>query len=132
MPLTGFAAFQGGTSFRPNLTGDPLTPSGQRTIDNYLNRDTVLVPTDQTQPFCSAGRNVARSNAFFQLDFGLHKNFALPMREDMLIEFRAEAFNLFNKTNFPAADGNRSNAGFERITSAFPARQIQFALKLYF
>ena len=126
------AAFQGGTSFRPNLIGDPHTPSDERTIDNYLNRNTVLVPTDQTQPFGSAGRNIARSNAFFQLDFGLHKSFALPMREDMRVEFRTEAFNILNKTNFRAADGNRSNASFGRITSTFPARQIQFALKLYF
>jgi len=54
------------------------------------------------------------------------------MREDMRVEFRTEAFNLLNKTNFRAADGNRSNATLGRITSAFPARQIQFALKLYF
>ncbi|MDQ3258119.1 MAG: TonB-dependent receptor, partial [Acidobacteriota bacterium] len=28
------AAFQGGMSFRPNLIGDPLTPRGERSIDN--------------------------------------------------------------------------------------------------
>src|SRR5262249_16001557 len=27
----------GGTSFRPNITGAPVTPEGQRTINNYLN-----------------------------------------------------------------------------------------------
>lgn len=42
----------------------------------------ALVPTDQTQPFGSAGRNVARSNAFFQLDFNLHQHFTLPVSEN--------------------------------------------------
>lgn len=124
------AAFQGGTSFRPNVIGEPLAPDQLRTIDNYFNRDTVLIPIDPTQPFGSAGRNIARSHAFYQLDLGLHKNFALPW-EDKRVEFRAEFFNALNKTNFRAADGNRSNAGFGTIRSTFPARQIQFALKLY-
>jgi hypothetical protein len=41
-------------------------------------------------------------------------------------------FNALNKTNFMAADGNRSNSTFGTITSTFPARQIQIALKLIF
>jgi len=43
-----------------------------------------------------------------------------------------EAFNLFNKTNFGAATSDRSSAAFGTIRSTFPARQIQFALKLAF
>ena len=43
-----------------------------------------------------------------------------------------EAFNLFNTTNFGAATSDRSSAAFGTIRSTFPARQIQFALKLAF
>ena len=53
-----------------------------------------------------------------------------------------EAFNLFNHTNFTAPDSNASNIRFDqngnytgsfgKITSAFPARQIQFALRLIY
>ena len=50
----------GSPTYRPNLTGDPLTPSDQRTINNYLNPATVEIPTDRTQPFGNAPRNVAR------------------------------------------------------------------------
>ena len=48
----------------------------------------------------------------------------------MSLQFRAEAFNLTNKTNFANPGVNRSTAGFGLIRSTFPARQVQFALRL--
>jgi hypothetical protein len=108
-----------------------VTPEGQRTINNYLNPDTVVIPTDRTQPFGDAPRNAARSHPFFQFDLGLHKNFGLG-RENTRLEVRVEAFNLFNRTNFGPANGNRSSSAFGTISSAFPARQIQLGVKLHF
>ena len=67
----------GSPTYRPNLLGDPLTPSDQRTISNYLNPATVEIPTDRTQPFGNAPRNAARGPTFFQLDLGLHKALGL-------------------------------------------------------
>ena len=125
------AAFSvGGTvTYRPNLTGDPLTPDGG--VSNYLNPTTVVIPTDQTQPFGNAPRNVARGPSFNQLDLGLHKSFGLN-GDAQRIEARIEAFNLFNHTNFQTPNGNRSAASFGTITSAFPARQLQLGVKFYF
>jgi hypothetical protein len=117
-------------SYRPNVTGDAMEPSANRNIYHYLNPDNVQIP-DVTQPFGNAGRNTARSNSFFQLDFAAHKEFRLPT-ERAHVEFRAELFNALNKTSFMAADGNRSNSTFGVITSTFPARQIQAALKFVF
>jgi hypothetical protein len=48
------------------------------------------------------------------------------------VSFQTECFNLLNKTNFKAPNSNRSNANFGTITSAFPARIMQFALRLTF
>nr|MBA3439461.1 TonB-dependent receptor [Pyrinomonadaceae bacterium] len=118
-------------TYRPNVIGDPVTPSGERTIDNYLNRATVLIPSDRSQPFGTAGRNTVRGPAFFQTDLGLHKQFPL-FNETTRLEFRAEAFNLFNHTNFGVPNTNISSTGFGQIRSTFPARELQFALKLYF
>ncbi len=129
-PATAFSV-SGSPTYRPNLSGDPVTPSGQRTIANYLNPATVEIPTDRTQPFGDAPRNVARADPFFQLDLGLHKNFGLG-RDQTRIEARIEAFNLLNKTNFGAANGNRSSGSFGAITTTSVARQIQLGLKLYF
>jgi hypothetical protein len=100
-------------------------------VNTYLNRATVLLPTDTSHPFGNAGRNVARSHGFEEVDLGLHRNFP-AWSESSHVEFRAEAFNLTNQTNFTAANGNLSSSGFGSITSTYPARQIQFAVKLVF
>jgi hypothetical protein len=124
--------FRGGISYRPNLIGPPLTPEPQRSIDNYINAATVVVPTDQSQPFGNAGRNVVSGYGLFQLDLGIGKTFALPWREGMRLQFRSEMFNATNRSNFRNANLNRSAAGFGQVRSTFPARQVQFALRLVF
>ena len=49
------------------------------------------------------------------------------------MQFRAETFNLLNKTNFAPPGGLSANgSGFGVFTGTFPARQIQLALKLVF
>jgi hypothetical protein len=115
-------------TYRPNLVGDVY---GDKTIDNYFNRDNVVIPTDRTQPFGNAPRNVARGPSIYVLDLGLHKGFGLI--GDSRLEFRVEAFNALNKTNFGAPNGNRSSTDFGTIRSlSTPARQIQLGVKLYF
>ena len=69
--------------------------------------------------------------AFFQTDLGLHKAFPL-WREGSSFNFRAEAFNVLNKVNYQAPDPNVSDSTFGSITSAYPARQYQFAAKVIF
>jgi hypothetical protein len=141
-PVAGVAI--GGTAtLRPNQILPSLyTPADQRDPSNYLNIHAVALPSGD-QLFGNIGRNTVRGPAFFQADLGLHKSFPV-WRETTKLEFRMEAFNLFNRTNFLAPDMNASNirrdaagnaipgGSYGRITSAFPARQIQFALKLYF
>jgi hypothetical protein len=118
-------------SYRPNLTGDPLAPEATRSVTHYLNSSNVVVPTDPSHPFGNAGRNTERSLAFYNLDLGLQKQFPLP-GEGRRFEFRAEAFDLFNHSNFGVPDYTRTNSSFGTITTAFPARMIQFGAKLYF
>jgi hypothetical protein len=129
-PTTPFSV-SGSPTYRPNLLGDPLTPSDQRTIATYLNGANVEIPTDRTQPFGNAPRNVARGPSFFQFDLGLHKSLGLG-RDHTSLELRLEAFNLLNKTNFSSPNANRSNANFGTITSTSAARQIQLGVKLHF
>jgi len=65
-------------------------------------------------------------------DFGLHKSFAI-FSEGRFLQFRAEAFNLMNKTNFaPPGTLSSNSSGFGVFSSTFPARQVQLALKLVF
>jgi hypothetical protein len=119
----------GRNSYRPNVSGPLLAPAGSRTPSNYLNRANVSVPLYYS-PFGNAGRNTVRGYAFYQTDLGISKRF--PITEQIRVLFRAEAFNLFNRSNFTAPDGNISNATFGVITSTYPPRQMQFALKVQF
>ena len=80
------------------------------------------------------------------LDFSLLRNF--QMTEGTRLEFRFEAFNLTNHTNFrlpgtscaaiPLADNptptctGGTGSTFGIIGSAFEARDLQFGFKIYF
>jgi hypothetical protein len=132
-PVTSnLATFLGGTSLRPNVTCEPTNHDARpNPILSYFNAACLQRPP-VTAPFGNAGRNLSRSNSFFQFDFGVQKEFGLPITEATRLEFRAEFFNLFNKTNFLAANPDITSASFGTITSAFPARQVQLALKIYF
>jgi hypothetical protein len=137
--VAGFSV-GGQATTRPNLTGQPVRSPG---VDpnNYLNINGVSIPAGD-QLFGNAGRNIVRGPNFFQADLGLHKSFPV-WKESTRLEFRMEAFNLFNRTNFQNPDGNASNirivggvpapgGSYGTIRNTFPARQIQFALKLIF
>ena len=123
--------FRGANDYRPNVSGDPLAPEGERSITNYFNKNNITVPTDPSQPFGNAKRNSVQADPFFQLDFALAKYFPIPWRNSK-VQLRIEAFNLLNRTNFRAAHGNRSAAGFGTITSTFDPRQMQVGVKFMF
>lgn len=124
--------WRGGISYRPNVLGPVMVPKGERNQDRWLDPSRVVIPTDPSQPFGNAGRNIARRPGLAQLDLGIQKSFILPWREGMALQFRGEAFNAFNRTNFGNPQINRSVVTFGTIRSTFPARQIQFALRLEF
>ncbi|MBM3786806.1 MAG: TonB-dependent receptor [Acidobacteria bacterium] len=126
------AAFQvsGAPTYRPNISGNPVLPEGQRSPARWLSPDTVTVPTDVSRPFGNAGRNIVRAPGYHQMNFGLHKDFRIV--EGHKLEFRMEAFNFLNKTNFEPPVGNRTANNFGSITATRPAREIQFALRYAF
>jgi len=123
--------FRGANIYRPNLVGDPMAPEGQRSITNWFNKDAVVIPTDPSQPFGNAPRNNVRGPHVWQIDMALSKNVALPWRASQM-EFRLEVFNLMNRANFRAPNGNRSAAGFGTITSTYDPRQLQLGVKVRF
>jgi hypothetical protein len=123
--------FRGANNYRPNVIGEVLAPADERTVQNWFNRNNVVIPTDPSQPFGNAPRNALHGPNFWQVDFVASKRFDFPWRRSGL-EFRAEFFNLFNRTNFRAPNGNRSSAAFGTITSTYDPRIIQFGVKLNF
>jgi len=103
------------------------------TIQNYF--DQSCFPTPAVYTFGNAGRNVLYGPGVDNVDFTVHRFFPIPLREGLKLEFRAEFFNLFNRTEFgiPSNTLNLPQTGQITTTNtAFPNRQVQFALKLLF
>jgi hypothetical protein len=55
-----------------------------------------------------------------------------PIHESLNLQFRAEAFNLFNHTNFDNPVSVLNSPLFGRLTTAEPPRVLQFALRFNF
>ncbi len=65
-----------------------------------------------------------------RVDLGLMKNFRFGQR--ISLQMRAEAFNLFNHTNFLTVDTGIADGTFGQTTSAHIPRTMQFSAKMYF
>ena len=92
-----------GTGSYPDLIGNPranVPPRSEVTGDNYAgffyNPNAFVAPTGLT--FGNVGRNFLRNPSRTNFDMALFKHFAI--KESMAFEFRAEAFNVFNHTEW--------------------------------
>jgi outer membrane receptor protein involved in Fe transport len=116
---------------RPNRPSFGLTPPDS-SQDAYING--LFKATDFPRPALIGDlpRNAYRGPHYKTMDLSLFKDFALPVGTGTRIQFRAEVFNLFSSANLDRPIGNLANANFGRSTRSFPAREVQFALKLIF
>ena len=119
-----------GGNQRPNLVGDPR-PANQN-INNWINPAAFAQPAPFT--FGDSPRNLAilRAPRYVDWDMGIQKWW--DFSESKRLQFRIEMFNAFNHPNFFAPDtnlGDVSNGSFGRIFQAYPARDVQAALKFY-
>ena len=157
--FTGTTALTAGGGLRPDLLA-PVTVTGNPA--QWFSNPVVCTPFTQTgisQPLCSAtpnaafalplgstpagdhfgnlGRNALTGPGFVNTDLSLVKNTKLTER--MNLQFRTEAFDVFNHPNFGNPNLNAQSSSFGRITTTrFPtgdfgsARQLQISLKLQF
>jgi len=137
-------------SLRPNLTSSPHAVYGvskvktASALNGYFTEAGVSIPAP-TQLFGNAGRNDVSGPAFGQFDLAAHKKFTL-LTDRQTLEFRIEAFNVLNATNYISPTANigsvNSTSGvfspngsfgqFAGSTSVYPARQVQLALRYAF
>jgi len=99
-------------------------------LSQWFNTAAFAIPTQYT--IGNAGRGIITGPHLFNTDLNAGKRFALPWREGMNIEFRAEFFNVFNHPQFSNPDVSLGDANFGKITGAANPRKGQLALKLYF
>jgi hypothetical protein len=76
-------------------------------------------------------RAILEGPVFFNWDASLQKKFRI--KENVSFQFRAEAFNMLNRTNFFIGNTiNINSANFGRITDAFDPRIMQFVGRFEF
>jgi hypothetical protein len=118
---------------RPDLLA-PLRRAHGLNLDQYFaNPEVAVAPADYT--FGNAPKVLpnVRAPGTRTGAVSLFKEFSLQsMREGARLEFRAEAFNVFNHPQFAAPASTVGNGDFGQITSqANKPREMQLALKLY-
>jgi Carboxypeptidase regulatory-like domain/TonB-dependent Receptor Plug Domain len=125
-----------GTGSRPDLVGNPNAPPCQPSGGfGPLLYNPCAFAAPQGLTFGNVGRNSLRLPHRTQFDMGLFKHF--PIKEALSVEFRAEAFNVFNHTQFgPSAtnsvDRQFGSSTFLAAKTAHLPRILQLGLKFIF
>jgi hypothetical protein len=157
----GIFTASSGLPFTPIIGGDPLGLKSAVTFDfpdrsygpgcstatnpqnvHYLNTNCFSVPNPITL-LGDSRRNSVFGPGLVDFDMSWFKNNYIPrISEQFNIQFRFEAFNIFNRVNFAdpasanqqvfnAAGTLNANAGLLTATST-TSRQLQFGLKVIF
>ena len=136
------------SNWQPSWKGSKFDPS----VDNFFVPYCSDGAAACTGPFPYQGnvndaqqRNVGVGNATrynpkvrlfgnYNENFSVARNF--PIKESIRMEFRAEAFNAFNRVRFGTGSNTLQDQNFGHLTSSGDLlnspRQMQLALKLYF
>jgi hypothetical protein len=135
-------------SGRVDLIGDPTPTAAQSAQGLELNRaafrcavqkvfpsDPDFFPGGAKSPrIGTLGRNVFRGRQQFYWDASLFKNFPVSwISEAFNVQFRFSAFNVLNRVNRAAPNGDINNSGdFGRDINEQKRRQMEFSIKLIF
>jgi hypothetical protein len=145
----GVANAVASSAARADIVGDPhagpfQAPDPGVGARTFYNENAFTTPTGLT--FGDSGRNILSNPRHTNFDMALFKHFAI--KESFAFEFRAEAFNVFNHTEWlPIAGGGGSansnsafnetndilnSTGFLQVTGAHNPRILQLGAKLIF
>ena len=161
------ATYRGADEYRPDMVPGKKATQGTSSraantgYVNYVNFAPFVLPPvkdaagNALSPFGNSSRNPGRNPSFYETDLGLNKKFNTPL-ESLKIEFRAEAYNVFNHTDLYLPNSisgtqgttlstlgwaqrrecRRSAAGVPssggQISSTFEPRILQFGLKILY
>ena len=137
-----------GSAARPDKIGDPsagVVQSPDQLGPQIYNPNAFALPRGLT--FGDAGRNSINNTHWTNFDMALFKHFKITER--MSFEFRAEAFNVFNHTQWRPIAGDSGSAasnlgeanntfslnpgdGFLQVTDAHNPRILQLGAKFIF
>jgi hypothetical protein len=153
--VTGITTFQSGFPFsvlandrfgllttftqRTNQTGQAYPGGFHKSINEWFNTAAFTQPL--AGQFGNSGRNILRQPGINNWDFGLGKTFNFTER--IGFQFRAEAFNVFNHTQYgydpftstaigSSVDNNPNDPQYGKVIAARPGRILQLGAKFIF
>lgn len=112
---------------RPDNTGTNPNLSNP-TVDRWFDTSAFVMPAPYT--FGNAGNGIITGPHSTNWNVGLAKYFRITERHR--IQFRAEAFNIWNEVVKGNPDTNIESPNFGKIFGVGAARQLQFGLKYMF
>jgi carboxypeptidase family protein len=114
---------------RPNASADHVDATHKQWADGFN-----LPANFFTRPCLACAGNLARNTfvgpGYWAADISVFKNFKL--RESVYFQFRAEAFNVLNHTNFEIGHNQINDPLFGQAGGTQSPRNLQFAFKLIF
>ena len=123
---TGRSSLGFGANDRPNLAGDPKL--GNPTEQRWFDTSSFAMPPFGT--FGNAGRNIVEGPGLAVVNASIVKTTQLTER--LGVQFRVEAFNLFNRVNYDQPDNFLGSPSFGAVLSAGSPRRLQLGLKFLF
>ena len=123
---------------RVNLTCNPNLPRSEKTVNRMF--DTSCIAFAGRGDIGNAPKDAVRGPGRTNFDMALFRNFNLG-NDQRVLTFRWELYNIFNHTQFNSIDttaifnastGQQTNPTFGQALGAWPARQMQFSLRVRF
>lgn len=123
--------YDANTTDRPDITAPVQYNTGDTDsqMRQFVNNPEVFVP-GAVGAFGNLARNALRGPGAWTADFSLLKNFRFF--EGKTIQFRAEAYNVFNHPNLNNPNMNMRNSDYNRIINKDGSRSMQMGLRFLF
>jgi hypothetical protein len=119
----------GSQTYRPNLVSGQDPNDGPKTVQQWFNTAAFARPEAFT--YGNAGRNTVIGPGIFTTDASLIRNFYFGGTRSL--QFRLEAFNLFNNPVWGDPNMSMAAATYGQInTTRIPMRELQIGVKFAF
>lgn len=120
----------GGTNgtLRPDLIAGQSVQLSHRTIGEWFNTNAFSAPP--TGQYGTARRNSIIGPGSKVFDMAFTK--LIPLKESRMLEFRAQATNIFNIPNWTSIDTSVTSPTFGRVTGVGAMRQITLSARFRF
>src|SRR5262249_27045827 len=137
LDYAGLGLINANPAARPNLLCDPNS-NAPHTQQQWFNTSCFQTNPPNTGAGSTglpnnpgtAGRGVIDGPGTTRFDFTLSRD--VRFGENLSLQLRGEAFNIFNHTNFRTLTTNVTSAGFGQVATVRDPRTLQLGAKLIF